>query len=618
MVSTKVQKPVPATYWHDDQFAVIHHSPLEISEPKEKIIASLNLKDLHSFTGDNGFSLAPFTWQDVPRPSSQRNNTTLESERHVSDLSKQNPLESPIGKYLFRDPSGGTLVVSFFHITRSPGKTKKAPHVVNLVNTKLHSGVVKGTQAAAQSEAQLTTRDAKSGMRLIAAMPHFWCASTNGPNYATNGCPISPPFPVPSEKNHITGKWHIDPSIPDSLKEATGKGVFVFVLDTLPPPEQIYQADEDCKERNTLLHDVAQNVTLNYRVLADSLDDPLGNAPMTGWDINGERVNFPMEDHGVFIAGIIRDLAPGSKVECIRVLNDYGVGNIAMLVDALSHIQNRLLPTNPETGKEGDLHEKRVVVNMSLTATPSEEALEELGYTDQSMAPARLALLQPMRALAEQGVVFAASAGNGSGPNNQYTEPTEQRVGPRFPAAFAYGLPGINSKERLATMIPVGAINEKGQAASYSNYPGDLGIGTYGGEIPQAGNAKPNSKTGTPIKQPVDAVRGVYTASYYPALAKTDPLPTLSPVPMLYPLYEPSFSSTWAYWSGTSFATPIISALAARVLETQKSVGDSVRKTLLTTTSDKVDWTNLFSGVSTGINTKKGKKIVVSQKWEEA
>ena len=610
MVSAKPQ--TPTTYWHDDEFAVIHHSPLEISQPKEDIIASLNLKDLHSFIGDNGFLLAPFTWRDIPRPSSQRNNVTLKSERHVSDLSKQNPLESPIGKYLFRDPAGGTLVVSFFRITQSPGKTRKAPHVVNLVNTQLHPAAMKKSQAAARSEAPLTTGDAESGLQLIAAMPHFWCASTNGPNYATNGCPISPPFPVPAERNRITGKWHFDPSISGPLQKATGKGVSVFVLDTLPPPEQIYQADEDCMGRNILLHDVAQNVTLSYRVLSDSLDDPLENAPMTGWDINGERVNFPMEDHGVFIAGIIRDLAPGSNVECIRILNDYGVGNIAMLVDALSHIQNRLLLTNPETGKPGDLHGKPVVVNMSLTATPPEETLAELGYTDQSMAPARLALLQPMQALAKQGVVFTASAGNGSGPNNQYTEPAQQRVGPRFPAAFAYGLPGIDSKEPLAAMIPVGATNKEGEAASYSNYPGDLGIGTYGGELPQADDAKPNGVTGTQAKGPVDAVRGVYTAAYYPALAKTDPLPTLSPAPILYPL-KPS-SSSWAYWSGTSFATPIISALAARVLETQESNGDSVRETLRSIASDDFEWTDLYPDNKQA----PGRKIVVSQKWENS
>jgi hypothetical protein len=635
MVSTNSQKPAPATYWHDSQLAVIHYSPLEISEPKEKIIASLKLENLHSFIGANGFSLASFTWHDVPRPSSQRNNVTLEPGQQMSDLSKQEPLESPIGKYVFPDPSGkGTLVVSFFHIIQSLNKTERAAaphaitnrtsHVVNLVNAQLHPDAMKGAQVVAQSGAQLTIRDDTSGMQLIAVMPHFWCASTNGPGI-TYGCPISPPFPVPARESHTSGKWHIDPVISHStIKDATGKGVFVFVLDTLPLPQQIYQADANCGECNTLLHDIAKNVRLSYRILSDSLDDPLANAPITGNDINGESAGFPMEDHGVFIAGIIRDLAPDSRVECIRVLNDYAVGNIAMLIDALSHIQNRLLETNPETGEPGDLYEKPVVVNMSLTASPAEETLAELGYTDESMAPARLALLKPMQALAKQGVVFAASAGNGSGPNNQYTDPTGKRVGSRFPAAFAYDLPGIASHESLSTMIPVGALNRNGDAASYSNYPGELGIGTYGGELPQPDSASANDKTGTQPQLPIDALRGVYTATYYPALSQTDQLSTYSPAPVFYPMYRPTALSTWAYWSGTSFATPIISALVARIMQVTDFKGESVRETLLNLTKDRVSWTNLLSSVknipaasnvadTSGVP---GPRIRVDQEWK--
>lgn len=614
MVSTKPQKS--ATYWHDDQIAVIYHSTHKISEPKENIIQSLNLENLNSFIGGNGFSLAPFTWHDVPRPSSQQNIVTLEAGQHVSDLSNRNPLESPVGKYLFLDPSSeGTLVVSFFHIIESPDKTgsifaapaipNKASHVANLVNAKLHRDAMKEAQVIPASEAQVTIRDDTSGTQLIAVMPHFWCASTNTKDI-TNGCPISPPFPVPAENNHTSGKWHfrLQPEGPDSLsdipasiKAATGEGIFVFVLDTLPAPEQISQAADNCGESNVLLRDIAQNVRWNYRVLSDSLDDPHADAPMTGWDINGERVNFPMADHGVFIAGIVRDLAPDSRVECIRVLNDYGVGNIAMLIDALSHIQNRLLPVNPETGEPGDLYEKPVVVNLSLTATPAEESLNELGYTDVTLAPARLALLKPMQALATQGVVFAASAGNGSGPNNQYTEPKEKRVNSRFPAAFAYDLPGIASHESLSTMIPVGALNSKGDAASYSNYPGMLGIGTYGGELPQRDPAPANDKTGTQPQPPFDASRGVYTATYYPALSETDPLSTYSPAPAFYPVYRPALLNTWAYWSGTSFATPIISALAARIMQVSDFKGKSVRETLLNLTKDEVKWTNLLSSV---------------------
>jgi len=158
-------------------------------------------------------------------------------------------------------------------------------------------------------------------------------------------------------------------------------------------------------------------------------------------------------------------------------------------------------------------------------------------------------------------------------------------------------------------MIPVGAVNSSGEAASYSNYPGPLGIGTYGGEIPSASKAAPDPVTGTQAQSPIDAPCGIYTSALYPALSVNDPLPTLSPPPVSYPEYAPSPAVTWAYWSGTSFATPVISALAARVMETQPSVGDSVRQALLNAAPSQVDWTNLDTGQSDAW----GPLIMVSQ-----
>ncbi|HLX39784.1 MAG TPA: S8/S53 family peptidase, partial [Ktedonobacteraceae bacterium] len=310
---------------------------------------------------------------------------------------------------------------------------------------------------------------------------------------------------------------------------------------------------------------------------------------------------FPMNDHGVFIAGIIRDIAPGTQVECIRVLNDYCVGDTTTLINALSLIQSRLLP-------DGDLYNTPVVVNMSLTATPSEEGLASLGLTDVSIAPARIGLLLLMQTLGQQGVVFAASSGNGSGPHDKITNPPGERVQPRFPAAFAYPLPGaVLEYPDLPAMIPVGAVDSLGAAASYSNYPGLLGIGTYGGEIPQSGKYDP--ATGTQAQPPIDAPCGIYTSILYPALSVNDPLPIKSPAPVSYPEYEPSPVMTWAYWSGTSFATPVISALAARVMETQPSVGDSVRQALLNAAPAQVDWTNMDTGQSDAW----GPLIMVSQ-----
>ena len=61
----------------------------------------------------------------------------------------------------------------------------------------------------------------------------------------------------------------------------------------------------------------------------------------------------------------------------------------------------------------------------------------------------------------------------------------------------------------------------------------------------------------------VDGVIGVYSASNYPWLSEDDPVDH----------YKAPDEHAWAFWSGTSFATPIISAVAARVLQLFKSKG---------------------------------------------
>ncbi len=605
---TNVQKRIlKVAYWQPNQLAVTHHSLLNITSGKQAIIASLDLETLgHTLFTAFGYQLTSFTRSDVPRHHRPDRDGDGNDDHDEDDNNMQrgqypslqdggdtavgpNSLQSPIGKYVFPHPTGeGTLVLSFFHVhgvSDKPGSDSTV-NAVDIIN-KATGDFGKSPRA-----------------RLLAAMPNWYHAGTGiNPGIITQGCPVAPP--IPANDTCASGNWHytLPAELPSFIQNASGYGVAVFVLDTLPKLQQISQAVNNSVGSNSLLLDFVENVTLNYQVLSDALDTAQSGQPATGNDISGELVGFPMNDHGVFVAGIIRDIASDAHVECIRVLNDYGVGDTTALINALSLIQSRLLP-------EGDLYNTPVVVNMSLTATPSEEGLASLGLTDASVAPTRIGLLSVMQTLGQQGVVFAASSGNGSGPHDKITNPPGERVQPRYPAAFAYPLPGaVLEYPDLPAMIPVGAVNSSGEAASYSNYPGTLGIGTYGGEIPSPSKTAPDPVTGTQAQLPIDAPRGIYTSALYPALSANDPLPTVSPPPVSYPEYAPSPAITWAYWSGTSFATPVISALAALVMETQPSVGDCVRQALLNAAPSQVNWTNLDTGLSDAW----GPLIMVSQ-----
>ncbi len=238
-----------------------------------------------------------------------------------------------------------------------------------------------------------------------------------------------------------------------------------------------------------------------------------------------------------------------------------------------------MLPLNPTTNAPGDLYQKPVVINLSLVTMPLDEELVPLwssgAYADtvrktSDTAPLTLSLHAVIQSLAALGAVIVGAAGNDSDVRQlkpsvlkpQAMNTVTQRHSPRYPAAFP-------------EVISVGAVDASGHAALYSNYPvapestQNNGIATYGGGLPVPvfpSSASHDAAAGTPFdpttmvgvdRTKIDALVGVYTAPTYPALSADDQ-PTD---------YQAPNGNAWAYWSGTSFATPIISGVAARLLE---------------------------------------------------
>jgi hypothetical protein len=269
---------------------------------------------------------------------------------------------------------------------------------------------------------------------------------------------------------------------------------------------------------------------------------------VTGRDLKGHLYGFHMPDHGLFVTGLIRDLVCKADIEFVRVLNDFGVCSVGVIIKALEDIQHRMMSINPDTGEKGDLNNKPVVINLSLVLTPSEEDLRRVWFgVDPSHKMGEMAnkkhdsnllrfhLHKVIQILAASGAVIVASAGNDS---NWPDMPG--RMGPRYPAAFQ-------------EVIAVGAVDKDRNAARYSNYPQSPGhhngIATYGGAIPTPDEIEMDC---------IDAMRGVYSDIRFPTYL-ADRTPPLD--------YDPQDPNAWAYWSGTSFATPIISAVVARVLQ---------------------------------------------------
>src|SRR2546421_3941116 len=296
--------------------------------------------------------------------------------------------------------------------------------------------------------------------------------------------------------------------------------------------------------------------------------------------------------HGLFIAGIVHDVAPKAKIECIRVLNDYGVGDLDTLVNTLSGIYYRML--------KGDLIGKPMVINLSLVMGPPESDLPRFGWDNDSKKPPLEGVQGLFKRLVKAGAIITASAGNDSDPR-YVMNALEERFGPRYPAAFVDDDPVA-----LSAIIPVGAVNQRGIAASYSNYPGHHGIGTYAGELPKPDPWLPSAMshvvTHVDTTSPIDALRGVYSASEYPALSKNNPNST----------YQVPNSNAWVYWPGTSFATPIITALAACVLEGQPFKSVDVREALIKASKKQQ---TMWTGVGESHEDVPGPMIMVEQDW---
>jgi hypothetical protein len=349
---------------------------------------------------------------------------------------------------------------------------------------------------------------------IISASPTWLTGGS--PYQVPVGCPLSPPIPVPANAHCSSspGLWPITlPELPSDLERMTGDGVHVIILDTLPRQEDITRAVEGAEDHNLLLLDVVNNVVMRHNHLPAVVDEPNPKQPKTGKDVKGRNGGgFRMADHGLFIAGIVRDIAPDAHVECIRALSDFCVGDSKTFAKALESVGNRMLRVNPDDGnKEGDLYQKQVVINLSLVVPPDDILIAQ--GVDPNLI--RQEMFSPIKSLVNLGALFAASAGNEGDTRYQPANPSHVRPDALYPAAFAYQGPG-NSMGLGNSMIPVGAVDKHGNPASYSCYPGDLGIATYGGDVPK--HFKKDESGCFTEAEDIDALIGIHTALSYPAL----------------------------------------------------------------------------------------------------
>ncbi len=570
------REPIPAfdgqivdpIYWYPNEFAVTVQSP---APPTLEQLQQLSAR-LKRLLSEVGLSVVPFYagGQRLSRASSRhgyqvvqeraagveqryveveievggtraKTRVEIEMEERWQAECKRRPHRFP-GVHVFGSGPAGVAIVFYTILShrRHPGQGRDSVQMaVDHINRNLQQRALEA-----------------GSLRLLAAMPNWLTSAAHGGAQPPSG-PGAPPIWSPMLA--ASGRWRFkqQPFIDLIQRTQNGSGeVTVIILDTSPgtTKEVIERAlSLPGFKQNTLLEQIVDDLQTG-KMIIDMSHEPPPSIFRTGLDELGRPFGYNMADHGLFVAGIVRSIVPQAKMKLSRIQNDYGAGDMNIFLDALD-----------EVGQRQDT--AQVVLNLSLGALPPLEQLHQIwfGATCCCQVPEfsealrtierlHLGMRLAIRTLAEQGVVIVAAAGNDSlGKNPAH--------GPRYPA-------------RYEEVLGVAAVDREGEAAAYSNQANvdhwGSGIATFGGEQPNDDSetlawylAKPGKQPGPP-----DAPHGLYLNPTYPPLNADEAGNRGTNI------------SGWAWWSGTSFATPIVSGLAAHYILDGKR-GQAVVKALL-------------------------------------
>lgn len=512
------QEPEPKviTYFRPGQ--LIFHVDGNLRDDPSRIEAMIRWANESKFAKTNGISLAPVTHGAID--FSPPVNTEQEELRTYDGLSYKSPPTK------FRGPF--SLIGVNVKSEKWPLPSNKKQDQEEALNELLELAIHLNENRA-------------NGLENPAAVSPNWLMSSSSQPGATGG-PGGRPSPYSGSAS--TDKYNFDSEVLQKIRDENTsdslgeENVVVAILDTVPKLKSGEDTDKALdrihNEWAAKGHALIDSLLGSKRKLINVFFDDIVDQPIPGvWPdghIQVEDHEYEMTDHGLFAAGIIHSLAPQAELYLFQVLNRFGVGDMLSIARALEQIH-----------RDGTTFPKnRLVVNLSLTINIPIEVAH--GRKDRMSDKIRDQILRVKanevandketvqtiewicNSLYAQGAKVIAAAGNNGQSNH--------RPQACYPAAFedvlgVGALPIISKKPQPS--------QKKVKTASYSNRsdrPEWTGITTLGGE---EGKEK--------------GVLGIYVGDF-PQDAKGN---------------REMNDSGWAWWAGTSFATPIISGMTAAV-----------------------------------------------------
>ena len=306
--------------------------------------------------------------------------------------------------------------------------------------------------------------------------------------------------------------------------DGDGTGVDVVILDTAPSGHDLVAAPKEWPDHPIISSLLGPNGKLHLYPASYKELLRMGNTSLNTYD-------YKLTDHGLFVAGIVHSIAPKADIHLIEAMNHCGVGDFMSIVQGLQKVRTEIYDPR-----------RRLVINCSwILEMPCDDLhcrhTNQLGDPDADFERAVLEfskssqathvmlefLFNHFYALGSQAIAAAGNDGK---------KEHKQRLASRYPAALE------NVMEVEATP---GILEDQ----NYKKYRTSL----YSKQFDRS-----RSKVSMPLTRQDKDEEGV-----------------LSVYIGEFPDGSPN-TSKWAWWSGTSFMTPILTATVAAVLSSSDQI----------------------------------------------
>jgi len=417
-----------------------------------------------------------------------------------------------------------------------------------------------------------------NGVMVVKHVSPNWLIGNSSQGGSTGGPGGLPePFKGTDEAGAMKAKFSIQDKLVPLGLYGTGENVDVAILDTAPCPHELVIAHKEGTKKNNPLLQTLLGPDGKLHVYWATYDQLLR---MYNTSFNNH--DYRMSDHGIFAAGIIHSIVPDATIHLIEVLNPLGVGDLLTLAEGFHKVFYEIYQ------KAGQ--KRRLVVNCSLMLVSP--IVDEHRYADDRKEPAKdkepaddvrdvdfeqevydllmgdpdilLEINDLCRLLFAAGRQVVAAAGNDWVNGKARRRRRSQSIGKRpeapvarYPAGFE-SVVGVGALPRDSRIGP-----DKHKASSYSNLgdkPEGDAIMTLGGEEGEE-----------------NGVLGLYLSNMFPKRERISQNDRnyITMYPRRFNKDEAKTEDNyWAWWSGTSFAAPILTGTIAAVLSSKDQLGN--------------------------------------------